>query len=547
MPWGKDPVYDPNAPAQAPAAAPGSGDTVSPKGIAQVVTEQAGGGASAQPTPDDVVLQHMASWLPGAAYLHNLTRLAESGATGGLSNRLDQGVANVGAYLGQKGVPYMGAVKPMTIQDAAAQTERARQAVGPIAAGAAEFAGAGASPFAYIGGPGWGSALAQGGAMGLAQGVGSSDNPWNWGLQTVEGLGLGAAGKAVAGAVQPLISRGYKAVRALAQPADVTASLKDTRDIAYDALKNIDVPDAQNAVTNAKAAIATADPGGALQQNAPRTMAELNRIQNRINTSGQQMTGQQAMNYIQAQRPNMTNAQYAAAINQLQKTGSLQLPGTQSAHDLITSIQNLDGYMAGAPSAENDLAPILKQHLNSALDSAGATPAVTAAKAAHQDYANAQFLQGAGEGLKYFGQSPAGDAAKIAQTYYSQGAADLAANRPTQAADAYKQLSKIANAAGGANAGQSSYGLVHGIVHPAVEGAAFATLPPGVAPAAAAAATYLGIKPALGALLAGREKAATQAAITNAYPDLTGQRIAAPDWRQAIRTMLLGPATGGVQ
>lgn len=504
------------------------------------------GYAPPKPTdPEDIMLQHMASWLPGAAYLHNLTRVGETAATSGLSNRLDQ------LFSGN------------TIQQEAARTEQAKQAIGPYATMAAEAAGslgglggatagvpvrafAEAAPLAAgATGGGLGPALAQGAALGAMQGVGSSDDPTQWAVGAGEGALAGGVAQGVASGANALI-RGVRGP--LAQPADVTASLKATRDAAYDALKTVDVPDASQAVADARSAVDAADPGGALQQNAPRTMTELNRIEKRINASGQTLTGQQAINWLQNQRPNMSNAQYAAAFNQIQKTGGVSFPGTQSAHDILTSLDNLRDYQGPNAGAENDLAPIVEQHLNDALNNAGAGPPLAAAKAAHQDYANAKFLQQAGEGLKYFGQSPVGEAARIAQTYYPSGAADIAAGAQTSAAAAFKSLSDIAKAGGGM---PSSWSLAHA-AYPLTEGAGAALGSAVGGPAGAMIGEMAGgaagsaAKTAIGNALSKVQQAATQKAILSGYPALAGQSLTAPNYRQALRTLLLGPATGGL-
>lgn len=527
---------------------------------------QAGGWRSATPldqdqsssaapiNPEDIMLQHMASWLPGASYLHNLTKLGEYGATGGLSNRLDQAAQNIGAYFG---APYQGS----TIDEQNQRLQQARNAVGPIPAALAETAGslaglggatsgvpvrafAEAAPLAAgATGGGFGRALGQGAALGALQGVSTSNNPVVWGTDAAVG---GAGGAALHGALtgagaigQGIANQIGKGVGALATPEAITDTALANRTAAYDALRAHDVPDAQSAVANAKAAYDAADPSGTL---APRTGAELKRLQQRIDMSGQTISGQQAANWLIGQKGTMSPADYANAWTQLQQTGQMSFPGMQSAHDLVMSLQKLDNIQGPNAGPENELAPIVQGHLQTALDNAGAGPLQDAANAAHKVYKNAQFLQDAGQNLQLLKQSPSSDAANIAQTYYRQGAADLMANRPTPEAAAFKSLADISNAGGGY---QTAYGLAHAI-HPVVEDAVIGMAGAHLGPALGAAAMYGGIKPALGAALSKLQTKATQGAINRAYPALTGTGVTPnlPDYRRALQTLIMGGPYG---
>jgi len=352
---------------------------------------------------------------------------------------------------------------------------------GGVLAAGAEGAGAGALG-AYGHGEDPTTGALMGGGLGLAGGVGSKV------LNSVAGK-LGVPGTP-------------------SNAADITQNLQDAKTAAYGQLKNTfyNPNDVTTALQNAGHEITLNDPGGGLQRNAPRSMAELTKMYNQAATSS-----------------------------------------TQTAHDIYTSIQNLDKPQGALGGAENDVAPIVQKHLQNVLDNVppvsttqtGPAADLAAAKLANQQWANARDLQQASQSLKGFGSSPSGWAQATAEKFY-----------PDPNSAQYKVLSDIANAAGGANAGQSAYGIVHGVVHPLVEAAAFHTLPPGIAPLAAAGATFLGAKPAIGAALGARSKAAAQNAIGAAYPTLTGQQFTPPkpaDVGQALRALLFGQAAGNFQ
>ena len=523
-------------------------------------------GSSATPTnPEDIYLQHAASWLPGASWLHNITKLGEYGATGGLSNRLDQ------AFSGS------------SIDEQNQRMQQAREAVGPIPAALAEGVGslggvgsltsgaplrmAAAAPEGFGSGAAslaskiWGgpaaivpevaakaapsltSALGQGAALGALQGVSTSNNPIVWGTDVAAGAGGGAllhGALTGAGAIgQGIANQIGRGTGALATPEAITDTALANRTAAYDAMKAVDVPQAQSAVANAKAAYDAADPSGTL---APRTGAELKRLQQRIDMSGQTISGQQAANWLIGQKGTMSPADYTNAWTQLQQTGQINFPGTQSAHDLVMSLQKLDKIQGPNAGPENELAPMVQGHLQTALDNAGAAPLQDAANQAHKVYKNAEFLQNAGQNLQLLKQSPSNAAADIAQTYYKQGAADLMANRPTPEAAAFKSLADISNAGGGY---QTAYGLAHA-VHPVVEDAVIGMAGAHLGPALGAAAMYGGIKPALGAALNKAQTMATQGAINRAYPTLTGSSVSAnlTDYRRALQTLIMGSPYG---
>lgn len=492
----------------------------------------AGYSPSAAPSnPEDIYLQHAASWLPGAAWLHNITKLGEYGATGGLSNRLDQ------AFSGS------------TIDEQNQRLQQTRNAVGPVAATVAEGLGSLGGVGSLTSGAGLTGAIGQGAALGALQGVSTSDSPITWGGDAAGGAAGGAVLHGVltgAGALsQAVANRVGKGVGALSTPEAITDTALADRTTAYDALRAHDVPGADNAVANAKAAYDAADPSGTL---APRTGAELKRLQQRIDMSGQTISGQQAANWLIGQKGSMSPGDYANAWTQLQKTGEINFPGTQSAHDLVMSLQKLDKIQGPNAGPENELAPMVQGHLQSALDNAGAGPLQDAADAAHKTFKNAEFLQNAGQNLQLLKQSPSSEAADIAQTYYRRGAADLMANRPTPEASAFKSLADIVNAGGGL---PTSYSLMHSL-YPATEaaGAGLGALVggPGGALAGEMAGGLAGgaAKTALSSGLSRMQRGATQGAINRAYPTLTGSSVTAnlPDYRRALQSLIMGGGTG---
>ena len=311
---------------------------------------------------------------------------------------------------------------------------------------------------------GSGAELATGGAL---AGAGNSTAPTWSGMGKdalkggviggVTGLGLGAAGKYVLNPIVNAVANKVGSITgALSKPADITATAKSAKEDAYNALKPVPA-DVTDAAANARSAIEAHDPGGSLKPNAPRTMAVLKRIDTSLKSGADQdLTGQDAMDYLVNQRTSMAPDDYRDAMNDLVTTGKITVPGSAkptTASDLRTWLDELRDVQGPTAGAENELAPIVEQHLNNAVDNAGARDLFDQAGAAHKVYKNAQFLQQGREGLKYWGQSPSGEAARIGQTYYPTGAADIEAGRPTQAAAAYQRLSDIARAGGGMPSG----------------------------------------------------------------------------------------------
>jgi hypothetical protein len=364
----------------------------------------------------------------------------------------------------------------------------------------------------------------------------------------VTGLGVGAAGKYVLNPIVNAVANKVGSITgALSKPTDITATAKAAKEKIYDALKPIPA-DVTDAAANARSAVEAHDPGNSLQPNAPRTMAVLNRIDKSLKPGADQsLSGQDAMDYLMNQRGKMAPDDYRAAMNDLVTNGKMTIPGSSkpsSASDLRTWLDELRDVQGPTAGAENELAPIVEQHLNDAVNASGARGLFDQAAAAHKVYKNAQFLQQGREGLKYFGQSPSGEAARIAQTYYPTGAADLEAGLPTPAAAAYKRLSDIATAGGGMPSG---YSLAHA-VHPLARavGSGFGAMVGGPAGAVigdtVGGAMGAGVKTGLSNAMSAAQRRATQSALTAAYPDLTGQSIRFPDMNlsPALRAIVFG-------
>lgn len=387
------------------------------------------------------------------------------------------------------------------------QTAAANARLGPAGRVAANITGYG--PFAaqgIAGGLG-GGVLGTVGEGVAAGGLGAAghDEPIAPGVLTggVGGLVGGVGSKALGGIANKIT--GGPDVNAAA--GDITSSLKDTRDAAYDKMKGVfyKPDDLLDHLDQTKADIYASDPGGDLVGAAPRSMAALNSLYTR--------------------------------------TADTIANPTQTAHGILTTIDKLNDIQRSPGGPENDIAPIIKDRLNNFLQTANpvnpdlgpgdASNMLAAAKAAHQQFANARDLQQAAQSLRGFGQSPTGWAQNTAEAFH-----------PDPNSPAYKALSNIANS-GGAPGGQSGYTVTHGVVHPIVEGLALAALPPAVAPAAAAAATFMGIKPLLSKAMGAGSTASQLNSIYKAYPTLTGRQFTpptGPDPGAALRALILGNA-----
>ena len=538
----------------------------------------ASNGQSAQPGFTDTLLQHLAAgspWDPNApaktlattpfwakpadaswgdyaaAHLQPIDDLVRSATnTFGIGDRVAAGMN----YLTGIG----GDLAAQKAQSAArAKADPSMTAAGTLI-GYAPLAAQGIA--AGLGGGAIGTGVEMG-TGGLISGATKSDAPTWTGVgedalksgaeQGVLGfLGGGALKHGVAPVVNAVRNKIGQVTGALSAPSDITTNTKSAKEAAFDALKPVPA-DVTDAAANARAAVEDYDPGNSLRPNAPGTMAVLNRIDKSLKPGADQaLTGQDAMDYLVNQRTNMAPDDYRDAMNDLVTNGKITIPGESkptAMSDLRTWLDQLRDVQGPNAGAENELAPIVEQHLNDAVDAGGARDLFDQAAAAYKVYKNADFLEKGRYGLKYFGQSPAGDAASIAQKYYPTGAADLEAGRPTQAAAAYKRLSDITMAGGGMPSG---YSLAH-MIYPLTEAAGSGLGAAVGGPAGAIAGDVLGgvagagVKTGLSNAMAAAQRRATQRALTAAYPDLTGQSIRFPpvDMSPAIRAIMFGAAS----
>jgi hypothetical protein len=403
-----------------------------------------------------------------------------------------------------------------------AETAAANERLGPAVSAAANMTGYG--PLASLGIAGRAGAgvlgriagsgveTAAGGAIG---GAAQSQSP-TWGgvaedaakgaaLQGAIGVGSGAAGAIVNPLARMALGRIPVSPLAANSPAAVTAALKDTRDQAYAGLKDVfyNPNDLAPHLDGAVSDIQAADPAGELTAGAPRSMAALNGLMDRVTDPSNP---------------------------------------TQTAHSVLSTIDKLSDIQRGPNSgAENDIAPLIKDRLNDFLQTANpvnpdlgpgaAAKMISNAQGAHQLYANARDLQGMSQNLSGFGTSPAGQARKISDSFYTNP------NTPQ-----YQALSNIALAGGG---GQTAYNVMH-MVDPLL---GYAGASVGGGPGALAGEIVgHAMKPTIGSMLAAGQQAKVQAAIANAYPTLTGGRTVgapqAPNPAAALRALLFGQAAG---
>jgi hypothetical protein len=379
-----------------------------------------------------------------------------------------------------------------------AKTAAATERLGPAGSIAANLTGYG--PFAALGIAGKGGVLRtalEGGAAGAAAGWGHGDGL----ADAAEGGAAGAVGGAGVGAltkylVNPLATLGAnwfgKMTGALSDPTAVTDALEANKNLAYLPTHSIGFD-------------------GLPIDQAYRTA---------VNTLGKdQVAG-------------LSGGFKSAVQDHLE----------QNANGVPTSASEIDGFMRGldeaaGTNADRTLAGRIKENLQEVLDTTppltGQAPGVAAdliakAKTAHQLYSNASDLQEWSQSLKGFGSSPAGQAQKLAETYY-----------PDPNSDEYKALSNIAQAAGGS--GQSAYNLMH-MIDPLL-GYVGASVGGGPGAMAGEIAGHL-MKPGLASALTAVQQRGTQRAIGGAYPALTKNppTLWSPDLGQAVRALLLGKA-----
>ncbi|HEX5211643.1 MAG TPA: hypothetical protein VFW22_07910 [Pseudolabrys sp.] len=410
------------------------------------------------------------------------------------------------------------AIGYLTGQNESALTQAARGRLGTAGNIAADVTGYAMGPgelniAGRLGGGIIGSAI-EGAGAGAASAAGHDQNPVGG---AVTGGLTGGGGGALAKIASPVV-KGVANKLGYGPPSagDITDNLATAKTAAYDQLKNViySGDPVLTAAQNARVAIETADPGGALRQNAPRTMAELSRIENRTWPIGFNRATQQPI--------------YPA----------------QTAHDVLTSLDNLRDYQGPSAGAENDLAPIVEQHLNGVLAStplAGSpgngADLLAKAKAANALFKNAENLQEWKRVASIPGQQSVGSAAgaelKANPQFYDQGQSD-----------ALKSLAATGDK------GASPYGTFRHVMHPLIEGAIhgggllgageitghmpeFATM----------AALYGGAIPIYKAIQAARGAGNVQGALEGAYPALTGYDIRnqAPDaFNRAFRNLVFG-------
>lgn len=425
-----------------------------------------------------------------------------------------------------------------------AQTQAAHQRLGLMDYPTAALGYAAVPGTGVLGGVTGG--IAEGAAAGGLGALGHDQNVTGGALTGgLGGLAGGVLGKAAGGIANKIV--GPPDVNAAA--GKITSALGQNTTDQYQALKTVPYSDVGQAAANARAEIEANYPGGpkgsTMQQAAPRTMGVLANIDRSTAPSASQaLSGQDAANYLLSQRGTMSPDDYTSAWGQLANTGEITPPGqttTLTGHDILTSLDKLRDIQGPMAGAENDLAPIVEKHLNNVLANSAPTNGMpvgtgaqmlNAAKQANKLSQSASGLQTAAADLRDFGTSPASWAQDQAK-YWPQGS------------DQYKALSNIANS-GGAPGGQSAYTVTHGVVHPLVEGLALATLPPAVAPAAAAMATFMGAKPLLNKAMGDGSTASQLNSIYKAYPTLTRRQFtppSGPDPGAALRALILGQAS----
>lgn len=505
-PWGQF-VEKPNDP-WAQFAAPAQTPTPPPAATSAPISPSSPGGVGQSSSGQAPASSFDPSWKPsGNALWDFLSRpRAQTEGVGQAANDVVRSLTDVATFGGaDRLAAYMGGTD---LAQERAETQAAHQRLGlmdyPVAGlGYAAVPGTG-----VLGGVR--GAITEGVGAGVLGAYGHDQNVTAGALTGgLGGLAGGALGKAAGGIANKII--GPPDINAAAGDitsalqADTKAKFKKADDVFYPATGKANP--VFDATTNASNDIDTQWPGLGTQNNAPQSMSVLNKL--RMQASAAQSGSQ-----------------------------------VQTGGDILTAIQKLDRIQrASRGTPEDAVAPIIQQHLQNVLDTvqpitpgqpAGYGAQVIAeANAAHKLSSNAADLQQMAQSLRGFGQSPASTAQSIAEQWYNNP------NLPQ-----YKALSNIANA-GGAPGGQSSYTMTHGIVHPLVEGLALATLPPGIAPTAAAAATFMGVKPALNAALGAGSKAAQLNEIYRSYPTLTGRQFTpptGPDPGAALRALILGQA-----
>jgi hypothetical protein len=554
-PWGKfvpksndDPWSQFVAPSQGSPTPPPASGPISPSAPGAVGQASSPGAQPASFNQGPDTLGQMGAFDPRAAnstwsdFL--LAHLAELGKAAGQAGQTadDYVRAATNKVLpGDKFAAYMSNLTGVGGGDLAsqqAQTAAANQRLGPAGRVASSITGYG--PLAALGiapalGGGVlasGAELATGGAL---EGAGQSRAD-TWGgvakdaltsaaKMGVGGVGVGILGKVanpVMNAVADVIGKPIGRVTGvLATPEEATASTQAAKTAAYDKFDDVlyHPSDIGNGVSDVKGGIYANDVDNNYLKNSPQTAKILDSYADQMNNAA-------------LQKQPTTGATLNDTIKQLDSVARKN----SSNFEGVAAAQARDGLTDLFHSATPLSAPS-NFNVNTALQDAATANAA---------YKNADFLQQAGQNLTFFGQSPASDAARIAQKFYRQGIADLAAGRPTQDAAIVQRLSKIALAGGGL---PSAMALAHA-AYPLAEaagsglGATFGGPAGAMMGEAVGGLAAAGAKTALSNAMSKAQTAASLKAINHSYPAMTGQSVAFPsiDMNPLMRAILLGSA-----
>jgi hypothetical protein len=391
-----------------------------------------------------------------------------------------------------------------------AQTEAAQSRLGPGGSAIANAVGYG--PFGELGvGRALGGKLlgtaAEGALSGGLAAEGHGDDPV---MGALLGGGTGVVARGVTNFVNPLLRRAVdpvgRATGLLSDPAAVTASTSAAEKAAYAPAHNImfnpdDVdPAYRSAIANLdKDQLSNISPG----------FRTLIKQQRGFNSNG---TPTSASNIDGFQR----------ALDQTATTNADKvLAGkiTDNLDDVLQNAQPTSAATVGGqviPHAPGDAADVLAN-----------------AKLAHQQAANAADLQGMSQNLTDFQTNPGGQVKSIVQKFYpSPSNAGYAPQR--------NALLDVYRASGGG--GQTAYNLMH-MIDP-ILGYAGATVAGGPGAIAGEIAGHA-LKPTIGGMLGGFNRAMIQRRLADAYPALTGSSTSfSPDVGEALKSLLFGSEAG---
>ena len=346
-----------------------------------------------------------------------------------------------------------------------------------------------------IGGAGIGGTIAEGALAGGASSViADPTNPIGALYGAAGGAALGGAAHGLGKVVDAGVQKAFGSPGAV-DPAAAVATTQAARDAAYAPLKKI-----------------VFDPNDVMAAHSSTTL-----------TPGMAADVSPGMN-------SMMEAQQKAIQN-----------GGATANDIADYVTNLKS-VSGSPSASNGdkllaggTAGKLEDMLGTAKPITGqaageAADVLAKAKAAHQQYANAQALEQWQQQLKGFGTGPGGEPQKIAETFYKPGDPQ------------YQTLSDISDAA---KAGMDpSYGAAHmgGAIGAGIGGAV------GGWPGSVVGhpVGYYGTKYLAKKVFGNAKNTKLQNALLAAYPNLTGIQPTgasqAPQVGDMIKNLMLGSA-----